>query len=169
MAPLFASTTAAAGALRPPAVHTSPLPLLHRFYRVIRVPLARTAFRQRHPWRLTNTMPPSIQQRGHAGRADACHDAVLSQVPSQRVNEHCPLPHHRVAALVEHQHRLLLDGLRRHAPYRRARHRLGVGCVGFPALHLGLHIGRRHQPHVVPQRHQLPRPMMRRGTCLNAN
>lgn len=52
-------------------------------------------------------------QLRYAARANTCPNAILSQMPSQRVDEHCPLSHHQVAAFVEHQHRLLFDSLHR--------------------------------------------------------
>ncbi len=114
-----------------------------------------------------------LEHRRHAARTNARHDAVLGQMPSKGVDEHGPLSHHQVAALVEHQYHLLFDGLHRDEPHRRTGHRLanrlGVGGVGFSALHIGLHIGRWHQPDIMPQRDQLTSPMMRRRTCLHAD
>ena len=42
-----------------------------------------------------------------------------------------------------------------------------VGGVVLLPLDVGLHIGRRHQSHRMPQRLQLAGPMVRRRTSLN--
>ncbi len=80
---------------------------------------------------------------------------------------------HQVAALVEHQNRLLFDSLHRDEPHRRARNRLTdrlrIRCISLPALYVGLYIGRRHQPDLVPQCDQLASPMMGRCTCFHTN
>jgi hypothetical protein len=41
--------------------------------------------------------------------------------------------------------------------------RLGIGRVVLVSLHEGLHIDRRNQPHLMAQRADLPRPMVRTG------
>src|SRR5436309_1597704 len=64
--------------------------------------------------------------------------------------------------------RLLLGRLDRHKPHRRARNRFanrfGIGGVVLVAFDVRLHILRRHQPHLMPKRAQLARPVMPRGT-----
>jgi hypothetical protein len=58
-----------------------------------------------------------------------------------------------------------------HKPHPRPAHpladRLGIGRVSLVAPHIGLGIGRRQQPHIMPQRLQLPAPVMRRTARLN--
>ena len=43
----------------------------------------------------------------------------------------------------------------------RFAYRLRVGGIVLLSLHVGLHIGRWHQPHRMPERLQLARPMVR--------
>src|SRR4051794_28582881 len=66
---------------------------------------------------------------------------------------------------MQHQHRLLLGILYRHEPHRRARNGLAdcfrISGIVLVALDVGLHVGRRHQLHRMPQRRQLTRPMVR--------
>ncbi|AOF98816.1 hypothetical protein BSY18_4097 (plasmid) [Blastomonas sp. RAC04] len=74
---------------------------------------------------------------------------------------------------MEHQYRLLFDGLHRNKPHRRSRHRLadrlGFCCISLPTLYIGLYIGGRHQPDLVAQCDQLASPMMGRCTCFHTN
>ena len=51
----------------------------------------------------------------------------------------------------------------------RLADRLGISGIVLMPLHIGLHVGRRHQPHGVAKRLELARPMMRRGAGLDAN
>ena len=46
---------------------------------------------------------------------------------------------------------------------------LRIGGIVLMPLHIGLHVGRRHQLHRVAQCLELARPMMRRGASLDAN
>ena len=54
-----------------------------------------------------------------------------------------------------------------------SRHRLAdggrVGSIVLVALDIRLHIARRHQPHIVPERSELPRPVVRCGTGFHAD
>jgi len=47
--------------------------------------------------------------------------------------------------------------------------RLGVGRIGLAALHMGLHMGWRHQPGIVAGHAQVPCPEIRAGTGLHAD
>lgn len=96
-----------------------------------------------------------LEHRGYTAGADASYDTELCQVPPQSIDEHGPLAHHQVAALMEHQHGLLFDRLHRDKPHCRTRHcladRLCVSCVGLAALYVRFHVGWRHQPNLMPQ------------------
>jgi hypothetical protein len=74
---------------------------------------------------------------------------------------------------VQHQRRLLFEGLDGHKPHRWPSHRLtdrfGVGRIVLVPLYIGLHILRRHQTHLMAQRRQLARPVMRRRTSFHAD
>ena len=56
-------------------------------------------------------------------------------------------------------------------PHRRTRHRLadrlGIARVGLAALDVRLHVGRRHQPHLVTQLGDLARPVVARAARLD--
>ena len=51
----------------------------------------------------------------------------------------------------------------------RLADRLGVGGVILLSADIGLYIARRHQPHVVTKRADLPRPEVRRRACFHAH
>ena len=74
---------------------------------------------------------------------------------------------------MQHEERLLLLMLDRHEPHAGPLHRLaaslGVGGIVLVALDVRLHISRWHQVHLVAQRDQFPRPVMRCRTGLHAN
>jgi len=74
---------------------------------------------------------------------------------------------------VLHQLSLLLLRFDPHEPHRRAPHRLadcrGVGRIVLVALKVSLHVLRRHQANFMSELRQLPRPIMRRGTGLDAD
>ena len=46
---------------------------------------------------------------------------------------------------------------------------LSVSCIALLPLDVGLHIGRRYQPHLVTQRLQFARPTVRRSAGLNSD
>ena len=74
---------------------------------------------------------------------------------------------------VKHQAALLLGSLGRDKPHAwpgdRFADRLCVGSIVFLPLDVGLHVGRRHQPHGMADCLELARPMMRRCAGFNAN
>jgi hypothetical protein len=66
---------------------------------------------------------------------------------------------------MQDQNRLALHALHRHEPHRRPPHRFahpfGIAPIVLVALHVRLHIGRRHQPSLVPELLNNPTPVMR--------
>ena len=72
-----------------------------------------------------------------------------------------------MASTMERQAALLLGRLGRHEPHVRSGDRLAdslrVSRIVLMPLHVGLHVGRRHQANGVAKRLELARPMMRRG------
>ena len=68
---------------------------------------------------------------------------------------------------------LLLGRLGRHEPHvwsgDRLANRFRVGGIILLSLHIGLHVGRRHQAHGVAKRLKFARPMMRGRAGLDAN
>ena len=70
-----------------------------------------------------------------------------------------------------HQLGLVLDRTHRHEPLARTTHRLvdrrRVDLVAFVPANVGLHMRWRQQPHFMPELHQRPPPMMRRGARLH--
>jgi hypothetical protein len=78
-----------------------------------------------------------------------------------------------VAHPVHHQGRLLRLGLHRNEPHAWPRYRfaaaLGGGGVVLVGLDVGVHVLRRHQPHLVAQPGQLARPKMRAAAGLHAD
>src|SRR6202030_753205 len=69
--------------------------------------------------------------------------------------------------------RLTVEALHRHEPHRRAPHRLadalGIAPVVLVALHVRLHIGRRHHPSLMPKLLKHPPPVMRTAARLHAD
>src|SRR6185312_10972770 len=62
----------------------------------------------------------------------------------------------------------VLPGTKAHRrPYNRLANGLGIRSVVLVPLDVSLHILRRHQPYLMAQRAQLPRPVVRRRTCLH--
>ena len=74
---------------------------------------------------------------------------------------------------MEHQRALLLGALNRHEAHRRPcdclADRRGIGSIVLAALHVGLHLARWHQPHIVAKLSQLASPVLRRGARLHAD
>src|SRR6516225_9613343 len=82
--------------------------------------------------------------------------------------DHCGLlANEQMARAMEQQAALLFDRLGRHEPHVCSRDRfangLSVCSIVLLPLDVGLHVGRRHQTHGMPQRSELARPMMRRS------
>ena len=78
-----------------------------------------------------------------------------------------------MARAMEHQAALLLGRLGRDEPHvgpgDRLADGLGVSRIVFLPFDVGLYVGRRHQAHGVAERLELARPIIRRGTGLDAN
>ena len=74
---------------------------------------------------------------------------------------------------MQRERSLLLDRLDRDEAHRRSGDRLAdrlrVPGVGLAPLHIGLDVSRRHQPNLVPESDQLPRPVMARAAGLHAD
>ena len=145
--------------------------------------------RQRgHP--ILGLVPDGGDQLHDMARALGRDDAELGQMAPQRVDQPCratrpgslrertigaadrgPLTHQQITGAMDGQRRLLLLRLDRHKAHRRAGHRLadrrGIGRIVLVALEIGLDVLRRHQPHLVPERTDLTRPVVRRGTSLD--
>jgi hypothetical protein len=87
---------------------------------------------------------------------------------AQSIHQHRALANQTLATTMQQQSRLLLGRLGRNEAHRwplnRLANRFRVRRVVLVALHIGLDVLRRHQPHLVAERLQLPRPVMRRCT-----
>src|SRR5712671_6597991 len=101
------------------------------------------------------------------------HDAELSQMRPQGVDDLGALAYQHIARAVLHQLTLLFGRFDPHKAHGRSPNRfadrLGVSRIVFVALDVGLHILRRHQAHLVAELRQLARPIMRRGTGFHAD
>ena len=101
------------------------------------------------------------------------NDPELGKMGPDRIDHRGLLTDEQMARTVEHQAALLLGSLGWHKPHVGPGDRLANGlCVSrviLLPLHVGLHVGRRHQPHRVTQCLELARPVVRRGTGLYAN
>src|SRR5258706_1784118 len=98
---------------------------------------------------------------------DRCNDSELGKMGPDRIDHRGLLTDEQVARAVQHQATLLLGSLGWHEPHVGPGDCLANGlCVSrviLLPLDVGLHIGRRHQPHGVTQCLQLARPMVRRA------
>ena len=101
------------------------------------------------------------------------HDAKFAQRSPQRIGNHRALPHQQRTGAMKRQNRLLLHALHGHKPHRRAADRLAdrlrVPPVVLVALHIRLHIGRRHQSNLMAVAADHPRPVMRAAAGLHAH
>jgi hypothetical protein len=106
-------------------------------------------------------------------RALRQHHTELRQMRAQGVDQARALAHQQVARPVDQQQRLLLLALDRHEPHRGACHSLtdrrGIRHVVLLPPHVRLDIGRRHEPDLMAQAGEQPRPMMRPGTRFHAH
>src|SRR5450759_5166480 len=98
---------------------------------------------------------------------DRCNDPELGKMGPDCI-DHCSLlTDEQMARAVEHQAALLLGSLGWHEPHVGPGDCLADGlCVSRVILlpfDIGLHVGRRHQPHGVTKCLELARPMVRRG------
>ena len=103
-----------------------------------------------------------------------CHlDPELSQQTPQHVHKLRTLPHQQIARPMQRQRRLLLGRLHRHEAHGWPRHRLtdrlSIPRIRLAPLHIGLHVGWRHQPHLVAKLCQLACPMMRGAASFHAD
>ncbi len=101
------------------------------------------------------------------------HNAELCHVRPQSIDQLGPLPHQKVTRAMQHQLPLLLDRFDLHKTHGRPPHRLadrlGIGGIVLVALDVGLHVLRRHQPHLMAKLREFTRPIVRRGAGLHAD
>ena len=100
--------------------------------------------------------------------SDRRNDPELGKKGPDRIDYRSLLTDEQMARAVEHQAALLLGSLGWHelhvGPGDCLADRLWVSRVILLPFDIGLHVGRRHQPHRVPKCLELARPMVRRGT-----
>src|SRR5271169_6395165 len=98
---------------------------------------------------------------------DRCNDPELGKMGPDCIDHRGLLTDEQMTRAVQHQAALLLGSLGRHEPHVGSGDRLANGlCVSrviLLPLDVGLHIGRRHQPHGMAERPKFTRPMVRRG------
>src|ERR1700746_3764792 len=87
------------------------------------------------------------------------HDPELGKIGTDRVDDGSLLADEEMPRTMQHQTTLLLDRLGWHKPHVGSRYRfanrLRVRGVVLLPFDVGLHIGRRHQSHRMPQHLQL--------------
>src|SRR5215813_14840631 len=98
---------------------------------------------------------------------DRRNDPEFGKMGADRIDYSGLLADAQMARAVEHQAALLPERLGRHEPHVCSRDRfangLSVCSIVLLPLDVGLHVGRWHQAHGMPQRSELARPMMRRS------
>ena len=104
---------------------------------------------------------------------DRRDDAKLGKMRSDRIDNRGLLANKQMSGAMKRQAALLLRRLGLHESHVRSADSLAdglrVSSVVLLPLHVGLHIGWRHQPDRVTECLQFTRPVMRRGACLDAN
>lgn len=97
-------------------------------------------------------------------------DAEFGEHTAHHVDQLRTLLDQQAANAMKRQRRLLLARLDGHEPHRltgdRFADRLGVSCIVLTALHIRLHVSRRHQPYLMTKPGQFARPMVRRSAGL---
>jgi len=105
--------------------------------------------------------------------AGARHDTVLRHVSPKRVDSLGPLPYQQITRLERHRRCLLLGRLHRDEAHGRTAcclgDSLGIGHVILLARHKGLHISRRDETDLMPERRNLPGPVMSAPARLHGN
>ena len=105
--------------------------------------------------------------------SDRRDDPELGKMGADRIDHRGLLADEEMARAMEHQAALLLGRLGLDEPHvgpgDRFADRLGISGIVLLPLDVGLHVGRRHQAHGMPERLELARPMMRRGAGLDAD
>jgi hypothetical protein len=137
---------------------------------------------RRSAWRVGRARgPPALERTRIRHRSDDgarqdgadSHDAMLRHVPTDRIRKPGPLPHQQQAGPMQYHHALLLGSLHGNKAHKRPAHRLAdrlsVGRIVLLALDVGLHVARRHQSDIVPERAQLSCPIVPGGTRLDAD
>ena len=112
-------------------------------------------------------------QLRHPPDAQRGNNSELAETAADQVGEHGLLLDEDFPGAMERESRLLLDRFDRRKPHCRTTHgladRRGIEGVALPALHIRLYIAGRHHPHLVTERGQFSRPVMRGRTGLNAD
>jgi hypothetical protein len=100
-------------------------------------------------------------------------DTKLGKMSADGIDHRGLLADQQVAGPMQRQATLLLACFGCHKPHigsgNRLTDRLGVNRIVLMPLHIGRHVGRRHQANGVAKRLQFARPMMRRGTGFDAD
>ena len=100
-------------------------------------------------------------------------DPELGKVRADRIDDGSLLTDEEMPGAMKRQTALLLGRLGRHEPHvwsgNRLANRFRVGGIVLLSLHIGLHVGRRHQPYSMAKRLKFARPMMRRRAGLDTN
>jgi hypothetical protein len=122
---------------------------------------------------LVSWIADNIEQRLDALATDRRDDAELGKMSPDHIDHRGLLADEQMARAMERQTALLLrrpGGNEPHVrPGNRFADRLRIRGIVLLPFNVGLHVGRRHQPHRVAERLKLPRPMVRRGTGLDAH
>src|SRR5262245_59722718 len=94
-------------------------------------------------------------------------------MPAQSVHQTRTLAYQPLPATVQQHGSLLVSRLDRHKSHRRALNRpadrFRISGIVLVALDVRLHVLRRHQPHLMAKRAQLPPPVVRCRARLQAN
>ncbi len=114
-----------------------------------------------------------IEQVLHTVASDRRDNAELRQMGAYGVDDRSLLPDEEVPRTMKHQAALLLGRFGRHEAHAGPLHcltdGLSIGSIILLAFDIGLHVGRRDQPHDMPESLQLARPMMRGGAGFDAD
>ena len=105
--------------------------------------------------------------------SDRCDNPKLGKMGANGIDHRGLLADEQVPGTVQRQAALLPWRFGRHEPHvrpaDRLTNRLGISGIVLMPLHIGLHVGRRHQAHGVAKGLKFARPMMRRGASFDTN
>src|SRR6516162_9001107 len=114
-----------------------------------------------------------LQQLFDTMASDRCDNPKLGKMGANGIDHRGLLADEQVPGTVQRQAALLPWRFGRHEPHvrpaDRLTDRLGISGIVLMPLHIGLHVGRRHQAHGVAKGLKFARPMMRRGASFDTN
>ena len=122
---------------------------------------------------LVTSISDDIEQFFNTIAADRGDNSEFGKMSAYRIDHRDLLTHAQMTRSMKHHAALLLGSLGRHEPHIGSGDCLANGlCVSriiLLPLDVGLHVGRWYQPHIMAERLELARPMVRRSASFDAD